>query len=475
MPDVAIIGGGLAGLAAARRLRHAGINPIVLEASGRLGGRIRQGSAAPDGDTYEQGGEFFHGAEASAHALARAAGLQTTRVFTAAHGDGGPDNAPAPDGGHALYWLGQEGPCLRYDSSHAGFRRLNELLGGLSELAVPADDRRSLEEYLRERAPAEMLPLATASYSNTLGAGSALGRLPLAAVAALERRWLADGEGDFRLCGGALSQLCAWMAEGVDARMHWPVTRIERDGSECGGTGPILTVVGEHGRCILVDAVIVAVPLPLLTREPCVGFSPPLPAAKAAAMHSIVMGAAVKICLVFAGPGRPWHEDPGAPLHALICAGWPVPEVWVRSRHGGLDGTVVHGLATGSFADALGVTEDAQVVDGFLGQLAAVLPGSSLAALRGALRHASVTDWAKEPYIRGGYSTLSAEETQGARAAYRQPEWGGSLSFAGEATQDAMMTMSAAIDSGRRAATEVLAFLSAHSAPPHNQRPASNM
>ena len=151
MPDVAIIGGGLAGLAAARRLRHAGINPIVLEASGRLGGRIRQGSAAPDGDTYEQGAEFFHGAEASAHALARAAGLQTTRVFTAAHGDGGPDEAPAPDGGHALYWLGHEGPCLRYDSSHAGFRRLNELLGGLSELAVPADDGRSLEEYLREK------------------------------------------------------------------------------------------------------------------------------------------------------------------------------------------------------------------------------------------------------------------------------------------------------------------------------------
>ena len=76
------------------------------------------------------------------------------------------------------------------------------------------------------------------------------------------------------------------------------------------------------------------------------------------------------------------------------------------------------------------------MVDGFLGQLAAVLPGSSLAALRGALRHASVTDWAKEPYIRAGYSTVSAEETPGARAAYRQPEWGGSLSFAGEATQD---------------------------------------
>ena len=131
--------------------------------------------------------------------------------------------------------------------------------------------------------------------------------------------------------------------------------------------------------------------------------------------------------------------------------------------------TALHSaMQTHAHCDA-NIPMDAQVVDGFVGQLAAVLPGSSLAALRGALRHASVTDWAKEPYIRAGYSTVSAEETPGARAAYRQPEWGGSLSFAGEATQDAMMTMSAAIDSGRRAATEVLGFLtSAHSAPQHN-------
>jgi len=253
------------------------------------------------------------------------------------------------------------------------------------------------------------------------------------------------------------------MAEGVDARTSWPVARIERgwrDNTECGETKPSLIVVGEHGGRVMVDAAVVAVPLPLLVRAPCVGFSPPLPAAKMAAMRSIAMGGAVKICLVFAGPGRPWREAPGAPLHALVCAGWAVPEIWMRPRHRGLEGAVVHGFATGSFADKLGVPTHAEVIDGFLAQLVAVLPGSSLAALRGALRHSSVTDWAKEPYIRGGYSTVSAEEAPGARAVYRQAEWGGRLSFSGEATQDAMMTMSSAIDSGRRAAAEVLAFAS---------------
>ena len=54
----------------------------------------------------------------------------------------------------------------------------------------------------------------------------------------------------------------------------------------------------------------------------------------------------------------------------------------------------------------------------------------------------------------------------GARAAYRAPEWAGALAFAGEATQDSMMTMNAAIDSGRRAAAEVLAAWSKRSAQP---------
>ena len=152
----------------------------------------------------EEGAEFFHGGGASAHALAQAAELSTARVFTAAHGDGGPDTAPAPDGGYALYWLGKDGPCLPYDAAHSGFQRLNEVLGGLSDVQVAASDERSVEDHLRDRGvPAALLPLAQASYANTLGAGAGLARLPLAAVVALERRWLADGEDDYRLLGRA--------------------------------------------------------------------------------------------------------------------------------------------------------------------------------------------------------------------------------------------------------------------------------
>ena len=62
--------------------------------------------------------------------------------------------------------------------------------------------------------------LAEASYSNTLGHGASLDRMPLAAVAALERRWLSDGDGDFRLLG-PLSALIAVLAQGVAVHTHW--------------------------------------------------------------------------------------------------------------------------------------------------------------------------------------------------------------------------------------------------------------
>lgn len=55
--DVAVVGGGLAGLAAAERLAAAGRSPVVLEATGRVGGRQR--STRLGGQVLEEGAVFF--------------------------------------------------------------------------------------------------------------------------------------------------------------------------------------------------------------------------------------------------------------------------------------------------------------------------------------------------------------------------------------------------------------------------------
>lgn len=56
---VAIIGGGMAGLAAADRLESAGIVPVIYEANDRLGGRVRSVVGFEDGLVGEAGGEMI--------------------------------------------------------------------------------------------------------------------------------------------------------------------------------------------------------------------------------------------------------------------------------------------------------------------------------------------------------------------------------------------------------------------------------
>ena len=57
--DVIVVGAGMAGLAAARVLAQAGRRVLVLESSGRTGGRIHTVREA--GHAIELGAEFIHG------------------------------------------------------------------------------------------------------------------------------------------------------------------------------------------------------------------------------------------------------------------------------------------------------------------------------------------------------------------------------------------------------------------------------
>ena len=58
MVDVIVIGAGFAGCAAAREVRHAGFEPLILEARDRIGGRTWTDDW--DGQRFELGGNFFH-------------------------------------------------------------------------------------------------------------------------------------------------------------------------------------------------------------------------------------------------------------------------------------------------------------------------------------------------------------------------------------------------------------------------------
>src|SRR2546430_11078233 len=78
MPQIAIVGAGIAGLNAALTLQDAGLSCSIYEASDRIGGRMHSDSTTwADGMVSEWCGEFIDGNHETIHQLIKRFGLHT--------------------------------------------------------------------------------------------------------------------------------------------------------------------------------------------------------------------------------------------------------------------------------------------------------------------------------------------------------------------------------------------------------------
>ncbi len=392
--DVVVIGAGAAGLAAAARLRDAGRNALVLEASGRAGGRAW--TAYPQelgGVWFDMGAVWLHAAErnplvpiaqALGHKLLRADELRRERTFIGSR--------LATDAELADY----EAAWSRFECAAAALLRPEMPDVPLSAVA------RSLPDD---------------PWAATIEAWEG----PVIDAADADRLSLADWHanvlnGSNLVPEGGIGAFVAGLAGGLDVRLDTPARRVRWG-------GPV-TIETDHGS-IAAGSCIVTVSTGVLAAGG-IAFDPPLPSRVQDCLHGLPMGLAMKVALRATGADRldlPMHcsvnrrvERSGEPLMPFQC--WPYGRDYVQ------------GWIGGSMAWELARAGDDAAVDFALGELRRLFGGRADRLFAGGTR--LVTHWDADPFVRGAYA-YARPGCAGARAALAEPLAGGRLIFAGEA------------------------------------------
>jgi monoamine oxidase len=425
-PRVIVVGAGMAGLGAADELRRAGVRPIVLEARGRIGGRVH--TVEDLGAPIDLGAAWIHNSRGNPlTAVARRARLQTV-----------------PTDYDAVALRDAEGaavPSAQLEAAAGAQERIDERLERAAEDA-DADD--ALGPALRRARAAADVPAAAGPALDWL-LGNAI-PLELAAdvgelsVLGYDEGETYDGGDDLLLRKGA-GALAAALGRGIDVRVNTPVREVRRrdDG---------VTVVTATGERIAADGCIVTVPLGVL-KAGGVKFDPPLPAPARQAITRVGFGLLDKVILRYE---TPWWDAGttlgvvGAPIGETVSAfdvslvtGWPILVAFTGA----------------AYARRLERRDDREVVQAVAGRLADGF-GAAAAAPDGVL----VTRWAADRWARGSYSFLPPGASPDDRAALGARR--GRLMLAGEHTSlERPATMDGALVSGRRAGRELARVIGA--------------
>lgn len=343
--DVLIIGGGAAGLAAARVLRDAGRDVLVLEARDRLGGRILTVEGPDLPAPVELGAEFVHGA------------APLTRKYLARVDEAAPPAPAAEDG--------------------SGWDELDRVL---AQLDGPGADR-SVSAALDAATGAPTELRAARGYVEGFHAVDP-DRASARAVAQQETR---DAEGVVLDAGQAAIIAGLLAGRPLPVRLRTVARRVE--------VGDRVTVhaTGPSGRPVTytADRAVVALPIGVLAAG-AVAFDPDpgWPLAVVAA------GAVCRVVLRFAEP--PW----GADGLGFVRGPGTFPVFW------SMDGPFAVAWAGGPAARLLSERSDVERADQALTDFAAALQRDRADLERawvGWYHH----DWLADPFARGGYSYVT--------------------------------------------------------------------
>lgn len=405
---VIVVGAGAAGLAAAQTLLDSGADVVLLEASERVGGRVRTLRDFAD-FPIELGAEEIHGRQSPWFDRASAHGAQfvtaATTDFYYVDGElGSEDEVWDADFDAAEAFLED---LWRWDG---GETPMDEVLAASD---VPERTWRTLDAWI--------------AYEY----GTSMERLGAASLAAAEDAW-SSGDDNFTLSNSYEDVLLAAFADAVAlARASTPVESIEWDAREV----RVRTAAGTQERG---DAVVITVPLAVLKSG---AITMTLPLEKLDAIETIGMGPGLKVILKFTSAF--WGAGVGA-----IYGGPNLAEFWATAEGRGTTPALT-AFVMGRDAEVLRASND--LVGDVLAELDRLYDGAATPAFDDAF----VMDWTAEPFIGGAYS-FPSPGSAAAREVLAAPI-SGRVFFAGEAThtEGHFATVHGAVETGLRAADEI--------------------
>jgi monoamine oxidase len=468
--DVAIVGAGLAGLTAARRIVAAGHSVAVLEARRRVGGRLLNEEIG-EGKVVEVGGQWIGPTQGRIAALAAELGIGTF---------------PTHDEGRHLIELCGRRTSYAGALTDARLGLLRDLSRAISPLALADFEQARMRlDRMARRVPLEepwMAAKAASWDSQTFATWIRRNTATTAARGlfelATEAVWAAEagevsllhvlfythsGGGFDTLLGtdggaqqdrfqGGSQRLALSMAEQLGAerlRLGAPVRRIEH------GEGGVFVAAdgpgGEPGGlAVRAQAAIVAIPPTLAGR---ISYDPPLPGRRDQLTQRMPQGTVIKTMAIYE---RPFWREQGLSGQAASDIG-PARVVFDNSPPDGTPGVLL-GFLEGRLARQWGARPAAE-------RRAAVLAGHARLFGERAARPERFIErvWADEEWTRGCYGALMGPGgwSEYGRA-LRTPI--GPLHWAGAETATVWNGyMDGAVGSGEEAAGAVLAELSSKS------------